>query len=131
MSLSDDILVIGTNATLRTGRYWLSPARTVLPIGTRMTVTDGALWSMNGTNIETLTRLGGRRPAEISTGGTLTPQQQRPPALFDGQVSGSGALNKRGLATFRCTGQSPSYTGPATVLMTALTRWTAISPPVP
>jgi autotransporter-associated beta strand protein len=114
-SLSDDILVIGTNATLRTGRATgLSPARTVLPIGTRMTVTDGALWSMNGTNIETLTRLVGDGRLNISTGGTLT-LSNSVSCTFDGQVSGSGALNKRGLATFRCTGQSPSYTGPATV----------------
>jgi hypothetical protein len=34
---------------------------------------------------------------------------------FSGQISGSGALNKQGLATFRVTGNSPGYTGAATV----------------
>ena len=34
---------------------------------------------------------------------------------FSGQVSGTGALNKRGLASFHVTGNSPGYTGAATV----------------
>jgi autotransporter-associated beta strand protein len=35
--------------------------------------------------------------------------------VFDGAVSGSGALNKLGLATLRFTGNGSAYTGPATV----------------
>jgi autotransporter-associated beta strand protein len=117
-SLSDNIIVAGANATLRTGR--ISPfqqlsAPTVLPIGAGVTVRNGALWAMNGTNFETLSRLDGDGRLTVSTGGALTVSNVIS-CEFSGAVSGSGLLNKRGFATFQVTSPySYNYTGAATV----------------
>src|SRR6185369_6676733 len=87
---------------------------TVLPTGASVTVQDGALWTMNGTNFETLSRLQGDGRLVIGTAGALTVSNSIS-CTFSGQVSGPGALNKYGLATFHVTGNSPGYTGAATV----------------
>lgn len=115
-SLSDNIVVTGANSVLRTGRPGtiFNSARTVLPTGSEVTVQNGALWTMNGTNFETISGLVGDGQLTVSTGGALTISNSIS-CTFSGQVSGSGALNKYGLATFHVTGNSPSYTGPATV----------------
>lgn len=115
-SLSDTIVVTGGNAVLRTGRPGtiFTSVPTVLPVGTSITVTNGALWTMNPTNFENLSRLVGDGRLDLGGGGALTVSNSAS-CTFSGAVSGSGALNKRGLATLRFTGQSPLYTGPATV----------------
>ncbi len=114
-SLSGNIVVSGANATLRTARATgVFPARTVLPFGTSMTVQDGALWAMNGTNSETISRLEGNGRLEIGTGGALTVTNIES-CTFSGPLSGSGALNKRGAATLRLTADSAFYSGLATV----------------
>lgn len=116
-SLSSDIVLTGANSTLRTARATgLFPARTVLPFGTSMTVQDGALWAMSGTNSETVSRLIGDGRLEIGTGGALT-VTNHVSCEFTGPLSGSGALNKRGPATFQVTSPySYNYAGAATVL---------------
>jgi len=115
-SLSDNIIVTGGNTVLRTGRPGtiFNSVPTVLPVGASVTVTNGAQWTMNPTNFETIGRLIGNGRLDIGAGGALTVSNSVS-CTFSGAVSGSGALNKRGLATLRFTGQSPSYTGPATV----------------
>ncbi len=115
-SLSSNIVVTGANAVLRTGLAGLPifAARTVLPAGADVTVQDGALWAMNGTNFETISQLVGDGRLIVSTAGALTISNSVS-CTFSGQISGSGALNKQGLATFRVTGNSPGYTGAATV----------------
>lgn len=115
-NLSPTIVVTGASAVLRTGRPGsiFTGARTVLPAGASVSVQDGGLWAMNGTNFETISRLVGDGRLDIGTGGALTISNSVS-CTFEGQVSGSGALNKLGLATLHLTGQSPAYTGPATV----------------
>jgi len=116
-SLSSNIVVTGPNATLRTGRATgniFTSVPTVLPRGANVAIENGALWTMTGTNSETLGRLTGDGRLTISTGGALTITNDVSCA-FSGQVSGSGALNKRGPATLHFTGNSPGFTGLATV----------------
>jgi hypothetical protein len=101
---------------LRTGRPGdlFNVVRTVLPVGANVTVESGALWSMSATNIETLGRLVGDGRLSVGAGGALTISNVVS-CTFSGPFSGTGALNKYGPATFRVTGNSPSYTGLATV----------------
>ncbi len=115
-SLSSNIVVTGANAALRTGLTGLPifAARTVLPTGADVTVQDGALWAMNGTNFETISQLVGDGRVIVSTAGALTISNSVS-CTFSGPISGLGALNKYGLATFRVTGNCPDYTGTATV----------------
>lgn len=115
-SLSSNIVVTGANTVLRTGLTGLPifAARTVLPAGASVAIETGALWAMNGTNFETISQLVGDGRLIVSTAGALTISNSVS-CTFTGQFSGSGALNKYGLATFRVTGNSPGYTGPATV----------------
>jgi autotransporter-associated beta strand protein len=115
-NLSGNIVVSGATAVLRTGRPGsiFTGARTVLPAGASMAVQDGGLWAMNGTNFETISRLVGNGNLTVSTAGALTISNDVS-CEFSGQLSGTGALNKLGLATFQLTGNSPGYTGPATV----------------
>src|SRR5437867_5316441 len=90
-SLSDNIVVAGANSTLRTGRassFSQLSAPTVLPAGACVTVQDGALWAMNGTNFETLSRLQGNGRLTISTSGALTVSNVIS-CEFSGAVSGS------------------------------------------
>jgi len=111
-ALSSNVVVSGANSILRTGR---SPSAIIaLPTATSMTVQDGALWTMNPVNTENLSRLTGDGRLEIGTGGALTISNSVS-CTFSGAVSGTGALNKLGLATLDFTGQSPDYTGAATV----------------
>jgi len=110
-ALSGNVVVSGANAILRTGR---TPAPQSLPTAASMTVQDGALWTMNPVNTETLSRLVGDGRLDIGSGAALTVSNSVS-CTFSGAVSGSGAVNKRGLATLHFTGQSPAYTGPATV----------------
>jgi autotransporter-associated beta strand protein len=115
-SLSSNIVVTGVNSILRTGHAGtlFNSALTVLPTGSSVTVQDGALWIMNPTNSETVSRLTGDGRVDIGSGATLTASNSVS-CVFSGVVSNTGALNKRGLATLNFTGQSPSYTGPVTV----------------
>ena len=115
-SLSSNIVVTGVNSVLRTGHAGtlFNSALTVLPTGASVTVQDGALWTMNPTNSETVSRLTGDGRVDIGSGATLTTSNSVS-CVFSGVVSNTGALNKRGLATLNFTGQSPSYTGPVTV----------------
>jgi len=115
-SVSSNIVVTGSNSVLRTGRAGnqFVSAPTVLPKGASVSIENGALWAMNGANFETISRLVGDGRLQVSTGGALT--ISNPVSCeFSGQISGSGALNKLGLATFHVTGNSPGYTGLATV----------------
>lgn len=110
-ALSSNVVVTGAGAVLRTGR---SPAIKVLPTPANVAVENGGLWTMNVDNTETLSRLVGNGNLEIGSGGVLT-LSNGVSCTFSGVVSGPGALQKRGLATLHFTGQSPNYTGPATV----------------
>ncbi len=114
-SVSSNLVVTGANSVLRTGRTGnqFNGALTVLPSGTSVTVQDGALWTMNATNSETLSRLMGNGRLETGTGGALTVTNVES-CTFSGPLSGSGALNKRGPATLRLTADS-FYSGLATV----------------
>ena len=111
-ALSSKVVVSGANSILRTGR---SPAIRALPTAASMTVQDGALWTMNAANTETLSRLTGDGRLEIRSVGALTVSNSVS-CTFSGPISGSGALNKRGPATLHLTGNSPGYSGLATVL---------------
>jgi autotransporter-associated beta strand protein len=116
-AVSEDITVTGANATLRTGRATgniLTSIPTVLPRGANVAIENGALWTMTGTNFETISRLVGDGRLTVSTAGALTISNSVS-CEFSGQISGSGALNKLGLATLQLTGNSPGYTGVATV----------------
>ncbi len=116
-SLSSNIVVTGSNSVLHTGRAGnlFNSVFTVLPTGASVTVEDGARWTMNLTNSETLSQLTGDGQLETGTGGTLT-ISNAVSCVFSGQVSGSGAFSKRGPATFQVTSPfSYNYTGPATV----------------
>jgi len=116
-SLSSNIVVTGPNSVLRTGRpgNLFNSALKVLPTGASVTVEDSALWTMNATNSETLSRLQGDGKLETGAGGTLTISNEVS-CTFSGQVTGSGALDKRGPATFQVTSPySYVYTGAATV----------------
>src|SRR6185503_8401855 len=68
-ALSSNVVVSGANSILRTGR---SPAIKALPTAASMTVQNGALWTMNLANTETLSRLQGNGRLEIGSGGALT-----------------------------------------------------------
>jgi autotransporter-associated beta strand protein len=115
-SLSSNIVVTGVNSVLRTGRAGsqFNGALTVLPRDTSVTVQDGALWTMNPTNSETLSRLMGNGRLETGTGGALTITNDVD-CTFSGPLSGGGALNKRGPAMLRLTADSGLFSGPATV----------------
>lgn len=116
-ALSGNITVTGPNAALRTGRATggiFNSIPTVLPRGASVAIENGALWTMTVTNSETLSRLVGDGRLTLSTGAALT-LSNTVSCTFSGAFSGSGTLNKRGPATFQVTGNSPAYTGAATV----------------
>ncbi len=114
-ALSANVRVTGPNAILRTGRATgIFPAVTVLPFGTAVSVENGGLWAMNATNVETLSRLVGDGRVDLGAGAALT-ISNAVSCEFAGAVSGTGALNKRGLATLRLSGNGTGYTGAATV----------------
>ena len=110
-ALSGNVVVSGANAILRTGR---TPAPQALPTAARMTVQNGALWTMNPVSAEILSSLLGDGRVEVGTGAALT-ISNAVSCEFSGALSGSGALNKLGLASLHLTGNSPGYTGLATV----------------
>jgi autotransporter-associated beta strand protein len=62
----------------------------------------------------TLRRVAGGGKLILGTGTSLTISNEIS-GVFDGAVSGAGALNKRGIATLRFTGDGSTYTGAATV----------------
>jgi autotransporter-associated beta strand protein len=115
-ALPGDVIVSGPNSALRTGRI---PANTALASGASVTVKNGAQWTMNPTNRETLRELRGDGRVALGAGTTLTIDAEASHE-FSGVLNGPGALDKRGPGQFLLSGQSPNYTGPATVFFGTL-----------
>ncbi len=111
-ALSSNVVVDGSNARLRTGR--IPAASVALPSTATVTVKNGALWTMNPTNSETIRALLGNGRVNTTNATSLTIDSLAS-STFSGVLGGSGALNKRGIATFQMTGNSPAFTGPGTV----------------
>ncbi|HXJ44824.1 MAG TPA: LamG-like jellyroll fold domain-containing protein, partial [Bryobacteraceae bacterium] len=111
-ALSGNVTVDGPGTTLRTGSV---TANRDLPFGANMTVQNGALWAISAGEIELLNRFVGNGNTDLGTGSALTLSNVES-CTFSGLLSGSGALNKRGPATFQVTANSYSYTGLATVV---------------
>jgi autotransporter-associated beta strand protein len=109
-ALSSNVVVSG-GSTLRTGE---GAGITALPATASVTVEAGGLWTMSPNNAEQLSRLVGNGAVNLGGASFLTVSNSIS-CTFSGALSGTGALNKRGLATLHVTAQSASYTGPATV----------------
>lgn len=89
-------------------------ATAALPGDVIVTVKNGAQWTMNVTNRETVRELIGDGRVFLGAGATLTVDAENSHE-FSGVLSGSGALDKRGPGELLLSGASPDYTGPTTV----------------
>jgi autotransporter-associated beta strand protein len=121
-SLSSNIVVTGSNSTLRTGRTSANPllsANTVLPTGAGVTVRDGAQWILTENNAETIAGLRGDGVIRFgsligATNGILT-VSNTVSCEFSGALRERGGLFKRGPATLLLSGDSPGFFGAAMV----------------
>jgi autotransporter-associated beta strand protein len=116
-ALPGNVLVTGSNSTLRTGRTGI--ANTALTPPANVTVQDGAQWLFTLNNTETIAGLRGDGIVDLgrvvfATNGNLT-VDNTVSCEFSGSIIGRGTLNKRGTATLLLSGDSPGFTGAATV----------------
>ena len=110
-AIPGDVVVSGSNTVLRTGR---SPANSAMNAGVSMSLSNGAMWVMNATNIETLRSLTGNGWLQFSPASMLTIDNTNF-SEFSGSFAGPGSLHKRGAGVFGISGKSPFYGGECTV----------------
>jgi fibronectin-binding autotransporter adhesin len=114
--LPGDVVVTGSNTTLRTGRDF---APTALASNVSVTLKNGALWTMSPLTTETIRELRGDGRLTIGGNATLTIDAEDSHE-FSGVLSGTGALEKRGSGQLLLSGISPGYTGTSTVFFGSL-----------
>jgi len=104
-------LIIGTGSGVSASvRHFNS---SLIGGGGNVTVNSDGLWNLLGFS-QSVSRLVGNGTVDLGSNSVLTVSNSVS-CEFAGAFTGVGSLNKLGLATFHVTGQSPSYTGPATV----------------
>jgi len=115
-ALPGDVFVTGNESVLRTG-FSSANANTALVSSASVTLSNGALWKMNGGNGETIRALSGNGVLDmggLSSGTSLT-VDATDFCEFAGVVVGAGAIDKRGPAQWLLSGQSPFQSGAVTV----------------
>lgn len=113
-SVRGDVIVNGTGSVLSTVKLNAFATASQLSSTGRVTVLNGGVWNLGPDNGETVRALTGNARVNLGSGASLTVNNAAD-CEFTGTLSGTGALNKRGPATFKLPGDSLAFTGPATV----------------
>ena len=113
-SVRGGVLVDGVGSMLSTMKLNAFATASQLSSTGSVTLLNGGVWNLGPTNGETIRALTGNGRVNLGPDASLTVNNSTD-CEFSGTLSGPGALNKRGPATFKLPGDSLAFTGPATV----------------